>query len=97
MSPQMVVSLIFSIINVVVNLPILLNLIVDVVLTPFIIQRVVRLIEGFTTPVWCQNDPRPWYPPPIPNCDHWKFVVTVLMWIIAGFGGIIAYVLAFEN
>ena len=93
----MVVSLIFSIINVVVNLPILLDLIVDVVLTPFIIQRVIRLIDAFTTQSWCQNERRPGSPAPIPNCDHWKFVVMVLMWITAGVGGIIAYVLAFEN
>ena len=100
----MFVSLVFSIINVVVNFPILFNLIVDVVLTPFIILRVDRFINSLPASYyWCQNGPiypQPGLPQdqPIPlNCGHWKTVVTVLMAIIASFGGIIAYVLAFEN
>ncbi|KAF8902879.1 hypothetical protein CPB84DRAFT_1846007 [Gymnopilus junonius] len=77
------------------DFPILLNMIVDVVLTTFTIVNVVRFIGSFPESSWCRS----WiqYPSrkPIsshPKCGHWKTVSTVLMGIIAAFSILLATV-----
>lgn len=95
----MFVSLVFSIINVLVNFPILLNIIVDIVLTACIIPRVFSFfdaIPGTGNLDWCQPQRR--YPspepiPPHPRCEDWKLIVKIVMGIATGFGGIVGYVL----
>jgi len=92
------VSVIFSFINVLVNFPMVLNMVVDVVLASGIIASVVRLFEEFPGSNWCQIErgwPRPGNPNPAPvyphpKCEHWKLVVKILMGIAGGFAIIIA-------
>ncbi|KAF8804234.1 hypothetical protein BYT27DRAFT_7194664 [Phlegmacium glaucopus] len=86
----MFVSLIFSIINALVNFPILLNMIVDVVLTAFIIPGVVHILQAFPNSSWCGMYPRR-------KCEFWKLVVKILIGISAGFGIIVRYVLFFNR
>jgi hypothetical protein len=94
------VSLVFSVINILANFPILLNIIVDVVLAAGVIQWVVRLLIAFPDSNWCRIQypyPRPGYPtpepiPPHPKCEDWKLVVKILTGIAGGFGGIIGVI-----
>jgi len=76
-------SLIFAVINVVFNFPILLNVVVDITLAACIIPRIVRLIDVFPDRNWCL-----WYgyptPQPDPKCEQWKLVVAVLIGVILG-------------
>ncbi|KAF8812031.1 hypothetical protein BYT27DRAFT_7183188, partial [Phlegmacium glaucopus] len=88
------VSLVFSTINVLVDLPILLNLIVDIVLAACLIPRVFLLLDTLPDSYWCpipNGYPYP-YPYPHQKCKDWKSVVTILMGIAASFGAIVGYV-----
>ncbi|KDR77867.1 hypothetical protein GALMADRAFT_209383 [Galerina marginata CBS 339.88] len=88
------VSVIFSVINLLVNFPILLNVIVDVVLASGIISWVFRLVDAFPNS-WCRDPfPRPGipYPEPDPKCQDWTLVVKILTGIAAGLGGILGLV-----
>jgi len=93
------VSLVFSVINILANFPILLNVIVDVVLAPGIITWVFNLIDGFPDSNWCSpGRPRPGRPVPMPapqphpKCADWKLVVQILMGIAAGLAGIVGVI-----
>jgi hypothetical protein len=92
----MLVSLVFSTINVLVVFPILLNLIVDIVLTATVFPCVFILIDAIPNSTWCQIQygyPRPGDRLPHPKCEDWKSAVTILMGIAATYGGIVGYVL----
>jgi hypothetical protein len=92
----MLVSLVFSTINVLVVFPILLNLIVDIVLTATVFPSVFFLIDTLPDSSWCQIQhqfPIPGDRLPHPKCKDWKSAVTILMVIAATFGGIVGYVL----
>jgi hypothetical protein len=96
----MLVSLIFSIINFLVDVPILLNLIVDIVLTATVFPSVFFLLDSLPDSFWCQirfNYPYPGENLPHPKCKDWKLAVTILMGTAATFGGIIGYVLFFSR
>ncbi|KAF8812027.1 hypothetical protein BYT27DRAFT_7160291 [Phlegmacium glaucopus] len=91
----MSVSLVFSIINVLVDFPILLNLIVDIVLTASVFPRVFSLLDTLPNSAWCQIQigyPNPGENLPHPKCKDWKSVVTILMGIAAAFGGIVGVI-----
>jgi len=88
---QVFVSLIVSLINVLVNLPMLINLIVDIVFASGIITQVPSLIGGLWDG-WCR--PRYQYPgddipEPNPKCKYWMLVSKILTGIAAGLGGIL--------
>jgi hypothetical protein len=87
----MFITLVLSVINVFVNLPILLNIIVDIILAAGIIPRVIRLIRSMSTN-WCKRGYiRPGIPAPEPHpkCEDWKLVVKILMGTAAGLGIIV--------
>ncbi|KDR69470.1 hypothetical protein GALMADRAFT_145508 [Galerina marginata CBS 339.88] len=92
------VSLIFSIINLLVNFPIPLNMIVDIVLAPAMISWAVRLIIAFPNG-WCRElnrypgpgMPYP-YPETDPKCKDWELVAKILTGVVAGLGGILGLV-----
>ncbi|KAF8812029.1 hypothetical protein BYT27DRAFT_7183181 [Phlegmacium glaucopus] len=88
----MSVSLVFSIINVLVDFPILLNLIVDIVLTACIIPGVFRLLDMSPDSNWCRKPVGYPSPYPHPKCKDWKSVVTILTGIAAAFGGIVGVI-----
>ncbi|KDR77869.1 hypothetical protein GALMADRAFT_224324 [Galerina marginata CBS 339.88] len=85
------VSLIFSIINPLVNFPTLLNLIIDIVLAHAIFSSVNRLLNAFPTE-WCRDRyPNP-YPEPNPKCKDWELAMKVLIAVAAGLGAILGLV-----
>jgi hypothetical protein len=94
----MIVSLLFSILNILVNLPTLFNVIVDLLLVACIIPLVTHFIDVFPNNQWCQIVYR--YPgtpkhEPIyldPKCGDWRLVAKIMMGITAGFGGILRLV-----
>ncbi|KDR78793.1 hypothetical protein GALMADRAFT_244346 [Galerina marginata CBS 339.88] len=91
------VSLIFSVINVLVNFPILLNVIVDVVLSAGIIASVFGLVNVFPDSSWCRKydpgNPRPGPFPVDPKCAHEILVVVkILTGTAVGFGAIVGLV-----
>ena len=84
--------IVISGINTLIVLPILLNVVADIVLLACIIPRVVHLIVAIPNSQWCQ--PYSIYPgrgkpsPPLPDpksCLHWKSVLAILIDISAGF------------
>jgi len=85
-------SFAFAVTNVLVNVPILINIIFDIVLPAIITPGVFRFLEALPNYNWCQISNDPWpnpQPNPPPECESWKLVVTVLMGVAAGFGGIV--------
>ena len=89
--------LVISGINILIILPILLNVVVDIVLLACIIPRVVDLIVAIpnSSSQWCQPYSYPGQPsPPLPdqNCPYWKSILTIVMGISAGFTLLIWYV-----
>jgi hypothetical protein len=92
----------FSIVNLNVNVPVLLNPIVDITLA-FIISTTFHLIMAFPGPVLCRKGtgylPRPKDPNldpniPPPGYRSWELAVWILSSIAFGLGGIIRYVLS---
>jgi len=89
--------IVISGINTVRVLPILLNVVADIVLLACIIPGVVHLIAAIpnSSYQWCKPYSYPGQPsPPLPDpdCPYWKSVMTVLMGISAGFTLLIWYV-----
>ena len=87
--------IVISGINTLIVLPILLNVVADIVLLACIIPRVVHLIVAIPNSQWCQPYTYPGQPSnplPNPDCLHWKPILTVLMGISAGFTLLIWYV-----
>ncbi|PPQ77948.1 hypothetical protein CVT25_015423 [Psilocybe cyanescens] len=94
------VSVIFSVINIAVVLPILINFIVDVVLASGVLAWAIDLVTSLPTEDWCKryNYP-PGYPPsppepipPHPKCEELKLTVRWLMVIAGSLGGIVGVV-----
>jgi len=76
------------------DVPILLNVAIDVMLLVCIIPGVVDFITEIpnSNSWWCRRNTYPAPPVLDAKCLHWKLIVTILMGISAGFTLLIWYV-----
>ena len=89
----MFIPLVISGLRVILNFPILLNLIVDIGVLIYTILGVVNLFGELPGSNWCRRYEHPRGPTmPTSECLHWKLVLTILMGISAGLTILVWYV-----
>ena len=93
--------IVISGINTFIVLPILLNVVADIVLLAYTIPKVVHLIAAIPNSgsQWCEPWSYPGQPTPLPDpdCPYWKSVMTILTAISAGFTLLLWYVPFYTN
>jgi len=97
LAKSMSIPLVVSGISALLNFPILLNVVVEILVLALIIPRVVDLFGGLPKSDWCRP-PTGWPGErPVPaNCLQWKLVITILMGFIAGFTLVVCIIYAIQ-
>jgi hypothetical protein len=82
---QVLISLIFSIINLIYMLPVFVNIPLDIIFPIFIVNWASTLVQrGWPQGSWCGPD-RGFGPDPVPtDCDKWVVVTRVLIGVGTG-------------